>query len=185
MSSSRVENALSPEAVLRGYFNAKDGNRPRLLESVFSEDAVLEVRNDTSAISFPAVTQGREDIADVLVRSFGQTYENVYSFYLQRPQGRLRAFACDWIVVMSEKGSRGVRVGHGRYEWTFDSASTGLARRLVISIAAMQVFPAEAAAQAWSFVDALDYPWSSWAQVRTATVRHRLFEPVLRRPDQD
>jgi len=181
MDSPVAGRVSSPDAVLRGYFHAKDENRPHLLDGVFRDDAVLEVRNDTTAIAFPAVTTGREAIADVLVRSFGRTYENVYSFYLQRPHGPLDAFECDWIVVMTDKASRGVRVGRGAYLWEFDAASSGLARRLVISIAAMRIYPAETAGEAWAFVAELDYPWASWTQVQAATARHPLFAPVLRR----
>ena len=75
----------STEEVLLGYFRAKDGNRPHLLARVFSPDARLEVRNQTAGIAFPSVTIGREAIAEVLVRRFGQTYENVYSFISVAP----------------------------------------------------------------------------------------------------
>lgn len=171
---------LPPDRVLRNYFHAKDENRPYLLERVFREDAVLEVRNDTDTIAFPAVTTGRDAIADVLVRSFCQTYENVYSFYLQRPRGAARSFDCDWLVVMTHKSSREVRVGHGRYAWDFDVEPPGLARRLVITIADMRVFPAAATREAFAFVSELDYPWSSAGQVRSAASRRPRFAEVLR-----
>src|SRR4030095_1639422 len=101
----------SPEAVLRGYFNAKDENRPWLLQEVFAEDARLQVSNKAMNIAFPAVTQGREAIADILVRRFNQTYENIYSFYMARPPAEVTEFSCDWLVAMREKGSRRDRGG--------------------------------------------------------------------------
>lgn len=140
--------SLPPDVVLRGYIHAKDENRPLLLERVFTEDAILEVLNRTSTIAFPAVTSGREAIADVLVREFGRTYENVYSFYLQRPSGHPSTFECEWVVAMTEKASRSLRIGCGSYEWKFDSTPPNLARRLVITIAEMQVLPASVASAA-------------------------------------
>jgi hypothetical protein len=171
---------LPPEVVLRGYFHAKDENRPHLLDRVFSEDAVLEILNRTSTIAFPAVTSGREAIADVLVRTFGQTYENVYSFYLQRPSGQPSAFECEWIVAMTDKGSRNFRIGCGRYEWEFESKPPHLARRLVIFIAEMQVLPASVAPEAYAALASLTYPWSSPAEVRAAASRYAFLAPVVR-----
>ena len=104
---------LPPDAVLRNYFHAKDENRPHVLDSVFTDDAALEIQNDSTAISFPADTIGRAAIGDVLVRSFCQTYENVYSFYLSRPVGELSLFECEWLVCMTEKSSRSVRPSNG------------------------------------------------------------------------
>jgi hypothetical protein len=171
---------LPPDTVLRGYFHAKDENRPHLLDRVFAEDAVLEILNRTSTIAFPAVTSGREAIADVLVRAFGQTYENVYSFCLQRPSGSPAAFACEWIVAMTEKASRNLRIGCGRYEWEFESTAPNLARRLVITIAEMQVLPASVAHGAFVALAALTYPWSSPAEVRAAASTHSFLVPIVR-----
>lgn len=85
------------ESILRNYFHAKDENRTHLLTQVFAENARLEMQVNSDAIFFPAVTQGRDAIGDVLVRKFGQTYENVYSFCLQRPTPGIVAdqFSCD------------------------------------------------------------------------------------------
>ncbi len=173
---------LLPELVLRDYFRAKDENRPQLLDRVFTADAVLEIRNDAATIAFPALTSGRDAIADVLVRAFGQTYENVYTFCLQRPQGALASFSCDWVVSMSEKASRRVRVGCGRYDWSFDAAATGLARGLVISIAVMQVLPPESAAPIFAAVQGLSYPWSSREEVRSALAAELEIAAFLQTP---
>ena len=170
---------MPSDVVLRNYFHAKDENRPHLLDRVFTEDVLLEVRNSTSTISFPAVTTGREPVADVLVRSFGQTYENVYSYCLQRPRGPLPSFVCQWIVAMTEKTSRKVRLGCGRYEWEFDAAPPNLARGLVITIAEMEVLPPAAVAEVLSFVARLTYPWSSPTEVKEAVSAHTLFGPVF------
>ena len=71
---------LGPEVVLRGYFHAKDENRPHLLRHVSAPDAELVISTKSSSIALPAITHGRQAIAEVLVSSFGTTYENVYSF---------------------------------------------------------------------------------------------------------
>ena len=86
--------SFTPEAVLRGYFRAKDENRPHLLEDVFTPGAELIIHNQSANIAFPAFTQGRSAVAEVLVRSFALSNENVYSFYLARPLSGVREFTC-------------------------------------------------------------------------------------------
>jgi hypothetical protein len=161
--------SLSPssiEQVLLGYFRAKDGNRPHLLDRVFSQDARLEVRNKSTAISFPAVTVGREAIAEVLVRRFGQTYENVYSFYLARPRSAAATFSCQWLVGMTEKEGKSVRVGCGQYEWSLQDGAVPCATSLVITIEAMQILPFSTQEAIFAWLEGLSYPWST----RTAVV---------------
>jgi len=151
----------TPEAVLRGYFHAKDENRPHLLEDVFSPNAELVIRNQSANIAFPPLTKGRPAIADVLVRSFALSYENVYSFYLGRPLPGLREFTCPWLVGMSERSSGEVRVGCGMYEWAFEPHAPHMARRLVVIIEAMQVLPVTESGRVFAWLRALNYPWSS------------------------
>jgi hypothetical protein len=155
------DREAGPAAVLRTYLHAKDENRPWLLEQVFTASAKLEVNNRSSAISFPAVTVGREAIADVLVRDFGRANENVYSFYMARPPGGAARFSCDWLVCMSEKESRSVKVGCGRYDWVFDAEPTWLASHLTISIEVMQLLPPSQFAAVYAWIAQLAYPWSS------------------------
>jgi hypothetical protein len=176
-----TSTSLSAEEVLRNYFHAKDENRPHLLAHVFTETAVLEVRNRTSTITFPNATSGREAIADVLVRSFGQTYENVYSFYLRRPVGQPSKFECPWLVAMTEKSSRNVSIGCGSYGWEFETNPPNLARRLTIDIAEMQVLAPSDAAKNFAAVAALSYPWSSLAELTDAALRHPVLAPIARR----
>jgi hypothetical protein len=183
MTKSTPEHSaapLRPEVVLRNYFHAKDENRPHVLARVFTPDAELLVANHSSAIAFPARTVGREAISEVLVRRFGQSYENVYSFYLQRPPPASRTFACDWLVAMSEKESKGVRVGCGRYEWVFDAERSGLASHLTITILAMQVLPPAELAPVMAWVQTLDYPWSTAGAVRRSAPGIELVACVLR-----
>ena len=169
----------SPEAVLRGYFHAKDENRPWLLQEVFAEDARLQVSNKAMNIAFPAVAHGREAIADVLVRRFNQTYENIYSFYMARPPVETTEFSCDWLVAMTEKDSRSVRVGCGRYEWELQGSSPYLTNYLHISIEAMQRLPPAQFEAVFTWVRLLNYPWSSAAESAKLAPRIELLAEVL------
>ena len=174
-------SASNPAAqVLRDYFHAKDENRPELLAGVFCADAVLETAVRTDAIAFPALTRGRDEIAAVLVTRFAETYENVHSFYLSPPPRDAAPLACDWLVGMSQRDDGGVRVGCGRYDWTFESAPPHRATRLVITIDAMQVLPADRLAETLAWLRRLSYPWSSAAEVLTALPITADLEPIRR-----
>jgi len=171
----------TPESVLRTYFRAKDENRPHLLAQVFSETARLETIVKTGAITFPPVATGLASITDVLVRRFAHAYENVYSFYLARPQPRLQAhtFACDWLVGMSAKRDGGVRVGCGRYDWRFQSEAPYLADRLVITIEAMQVLAPDCLSRVLGWLTALPYPWCSAERILTTAPDIGTLAPIL------
>jgi len=169
---------MSPERVLRNYFHAKDENRPHLLSNVFAHDACLEINNLSAAIQFPSTTRGIEAIADVLVRRFNQSYEDIYSFYMSRPGEQDTEFSCDWLVSMSEKESQSIRVGCGRYEWVLLADRKYLAGRLVITIDQMLVLPPQAAMEVRAWLLRLSYPWTSAAIVRS-TSHPSLVEPVF------
>lgn len=165
---------MSPEQLLRLYLRAKDENRPHLLVDVFASDACLEIENRSAQISFPAVTTGLEGITDVLVREFNAVYENIHSFYLDRPTPEADSFACHWLVAMTEKASGNVRVGCGSYEWTFRSSPALLVHRLRITIEQMVVLTPGFTADVMRSLRELDYPWSSTAQARRALATHEL-----------
>ena len=170
----------SPERLLRAYFHAKDENRPHLTASVFSESASLEMVVRAGTISFPPVSQGIADITDVLVRRFGQTYENVYSFYLRRPPPAASSFSCDWVVGMSGKADGAPRVGCGRYDWRFQQVAPFLADRLVITIEAMELLAADDLPSIMSWLTALPYPWCSADSVLASAPPIEALQPVLR-----
>jgi hypothetical protein len=159
---------VTPQFVLRTYLHAKDENRPHLLTGVFATEARLETRDRSGMISFPAVTVGREAIADVLVRNFNQSYENIYTFCLDRPAADATSFSCDWLVGMTEKQTRNVRVGCGRYDWTFQADPVALATRLVITIESMVVLTPDASQPVLRWLVGMSYPWSSTAEVAAA-----------------
>lgn len=170
----------NPDQVLRTYFRAKDGNRPHLIDSVFCVDAVLEMHVNTDDIYFPAITQGRAAIADVLVGKFARTYENIYSFYLERPTSATTQFSCDWLVGMSEKDGGHVRLGCGRYDWRFEKGPPHLASRLIITIAAMEILSPEELDATLGWLRRLSYPWSSAAEIFASAPPNPALDPVLK-----
>lgn len=170
--------SFTPETVLRSYFHAKDENRPHLLEDVFAPDAELVIRNQSANIAFPSFTQGRLAIAEVLVRSFALSYENIYSFYLSRPLPGVREFTCPWLVGMSERSSGLVRVGCGTYEWAFAPDAPHVASRLVIIIEAMQVLPLTESERVFTWLRALNYPWSSSQAALHGIPPNKLLSPI-------
>lgn len=178
-----------PEELLRDYIRAKDENRPHLIPRVFCESACLEMRVKTQNISFPAVSQGAATIADVLSRRFNQTYENIYTFYLDKPVAGSAnppaVFACDWLVGMSEKATGAVRVGCGRYEWVFQQDAPHCVERLAITIEAMQTLPAWRLPDVLAWLLGLDYPWSSARAVYDSAPAITLLDPVLRYLSRD
>lgn len=171
-------NSLAPEAVLRSYVRAKDENRPHLLEEVFASGAELVIHNRSANTAFPAVTLGRPAIAEVLVRSFALSYENIYSFYLGRPAAGVQEFTCAWLVGMSERSSGNVRVGCGTYAWAFEPHDSRLANRLAITIEAMQVLPHSEFEPVFAWLGALNYPWSSAASALQGIPGAELLSPI-------
>lgn len=171
-------NSRTPEAVLEGYFRAKDGNRPHLLEEVFALKAELLIRNQSANTAFPAVTRGRPAIAEVLVRSFALSYENIYSFYLERPALCVQEFKCAWLVGMSERSSGQFRIGCGDYMWEFEPHAPHLANRLAITIEVMQVLPSSEFEPLLAWLCALNYPWCSASSALLGIPGIELLSPI-------
>jgi hypothetical protein len=170
---------VSPEQLLRAYFHAKDENRPHLLADVFASDARLEVDDRSGQLGFPGVTVGLDGIADVLVRRFNRAYENIHSYYMDRPKRAAEAYSCDWLVGMSEKESRNVRVGCGRYDWTFAGQPDLRVTGLVITIEQMVVLAPACATDVMRSLRLLDYPWTAADKVARALSLEEL-APVKR-----
>jgi hypothetical protein len=145
---------------IRTYIRSKDENRPHLLRHAFAHSATVEMIVKTDAISFPSSATGLEAIADMLVSRFGQTYENVYTFCLSSPpENGCRQFSCDWLVGMSEKKSRVVRVGYGRYDWFFAADKPGLITKLIITIESMQILGDGHLLSIIDWLSGIPYPW--------------------------
>ena len=151
----------SAQQSIATYIRAKDENRPHLMPQVFSEAATLEIFAKAESLSFPPLAQGLEAISDVLVRRFAQTYENVHTFCLTEPPNIETCFSCNWLVGMSEKDSRLVRVGCGRYDWLFQRDGPGLADRLTITIDLMQSLAPIYLAPVMNWLSQIPYPWCS------------------------
>jgi hypothetical protein len=144
---------------IAAYLRAKDENRPYFMRDAFEEDATLAMVVHSANIAFPAATRGRKAITDVLVRDFSSAYENVRTLCLSAaPVGTFESFSCRWLVGMSVKADGAVRVGWGRYDWTFEPG-TARVRRLTITIEAMHALPAHLldVVATWTF--ALPCPW--------------------------
>jgi hypothetical protein len=157
----------TPADSIATYIRAKDGNRPHLLHAAFAADATLAMVVRTEAISFPPASRGRDAIADTLVRRFNQSYENVYTLCLgSQPEAGVQAFSCDWLVAMSQKQDGAVRVGSGRYDWSFTPGGP-MVSALTITIETMEVMPPDTLAPVMNWVSGLPYPWCP----RTAPAR--------------
>ena len=151
---------LTSSEAIQTYLGAKDQNRPHLMRRVFAEHAELEMTVETGAISFPPLTAGVDEVTRVLVRDFGQVYENVYTFCLGKPPANdADTFECRWIVGMSEKASGAVRIGCGHYDWSFQIDEPHLVDKLGIGITAMLVLPPECLRPVMDWLSALPYPW--------------------------
>jgi hypothetical protein len=151
---------LTPSEAIQTYLRAKDENRPHLMKRVFAETAKLEMTVETTAISFPPLTIGVDEITRVLVRDFDQINENVYTFCLTNPPASsINTFACRWIVGMSDKASGAVRIGCGHYDWSFQIGEPYLVEKLGIAIKTMQVLPSECLRPVMDWLSALPYPW--------------------------
>ena len=149
----------SPQRSITAYILAKDGNRPHLLEGAFVEDAFLRMVVKTDAISFPATSDGRAAIAQTLVRSFSDAYENVYTFCLgEAPGDGAVEFSCRWLVAMNAKETGVVRVGGGRYDWRF-APDDGRVTSLEITIEEMQLMPPDQLRPVMDWAAGLPYPW--------------------------
>jgi hypothetical protein len=150
----------SPQETIETYIRAKDENRPYLMERAFAENATLEVVVHSGTISFPPISSGLESISDVLVRRFAQTFENVHTFCLgPPPRASVVNFSCGWLVGMSEKESRRVRVGCGRYDWMFQSQGQHLIERLMITIDLMESLGPSSLTPVTNWLTELRYPW--------------------------
>ena len=171
------------ESLIRTYLGAKDDNRPHLIAHSFAPDASLSMSVKSDAITFPAQTEGQAAIADVLVRRFGQTYENVYTFCLDTPPSDDAAerYVCDWLVGMTDKATGSVRVGCGSYVWTFTGSGQALrVKGLEITIEAMEVLAAEhAEAVLDDWLGHLPYPWCGASAALEAAPALPALAPVL------
>ena len=152
--------------VVSDYLRAKDHNRPHLMRQAFAPDARLEMVVNAGTISFPPLAQGIEAITEVLVRQFSRSFENVHTLCIGAPPtGDSPQYSCQWLVGMSEKDSRAVRVGCGRYDWVFESAPPRLASQLTITIEQMHSLAPEQLVPLMAWISDLPAPWCAASEL--------------------
>jgi hypothetical protein len=176
------DSAPSPARSITTYIEAKDRNRPGLMAEAFVPDATLEMSVRTDAISFPPLTQGLAPITRVLVTDFGERYENVRTFCLGPPPAASAvSYSCDWLVAMSGRQDGAVRVGRGRYDWTFEEGSPHRVRRLRIDIEAMQALPPSELGRVMGWLSSPPYPWCAAADLLPRAPSIAALGPILQR----
>jgi hypothetical protein len=169
----------SAQEAIEMYIRAKDENRPYLMERAFAENATLEMVLNSGTISFPPISIGLESISDVLVRRFAQTYENVHTFCLVAPpRNHELNFSCDWLVGMSEKETRKVRIGCGRYDWLFQSHGQHMVEQLKITIDLMESLTPSTLGSVTNWLDRLPYPWCTAQAALAAIPSLEEFQPI-------
>ncbi len=152
----------TPSQAIQSYIRAKDAGRPHLMKRAFTPSANLEVVVETGTISFPPVSKGIDAITKILVRDFGQSYENIYTFCLARPPADdANLYSCGWLVGFSEKNSGAVRLGCGYYDWSFAIDDSSLVAKLKITIKFMLVLTPDSLYPVMQWLSALPYPWCS------------------------
>ena len=130
------------------------------MSQAFTSDAALEMVVKTGSISLPPISNGLESITDVLVRRFTQIYENVHTFCLAAPpRSDQVTFSCSWLVGMSEKETRAVRIGCGRYDWLFQSRAPRLVEHLTVIIDLMESLAPNSLTPIMGWLSRLPYPW--------------------------
>ncbi|UUW72787.1 hypothetical protein [Pseudomonas oryzihabitans] len=164
---------------IENYIRAKDENRPDLLRHAFDVNATAALTINTKNISFPGVLYGLPDISETLVRRFNQTYENIYTFCIgDAPLKRATSHTSRWLVGMSAKDSKEVRIGCGLYEWSFDSES-GHVTYLHIRIDRMQTGPVYELEPLMDWLRTLDYPWCEGRSLASQAPRLSALEDIL------
>ena len=141
------------------YICAKDKNRPHLMSEVFTSNASLEMKLQTQNISFPSQTTGLENITEVLVSTFSESYEKVHTFCISDTiKNHEQMLTSDWIVCMSEKSSGDVRIGYGVYDWIFTKDENTKVKHLTIKIEEMFTLEKEYSSIFFDWVGELSYP---------------------------
>ncbi|MEM7152010.1 MAG: hypothetical protein AAF799_04170 [Myxococcota bacterium] len=151
------------DRVVRAYLQAKDECRPHLFPLAFAEDAVFVSRfdfetdfgNDTPREGIEAITE--------TFRALGQQCENIYTLCIpETVESTATTMSCKWIVGMTERGSREVRVAWGDYQWRFDPARDR-ATSLQVTMHRMAMMKPEAAGAVLGWLSAIEGPWCSAA----------------------
>jgi hypothetical protein len=162
----------TPRELLERYVEAKDFTRPSLMSAIYTPDAVLTYSIATDAISFPARTEGRDDIARVLVVDFAARYRECRTYYVctHPPAADAPSVVVPWLVVMREPAAAALRIGKGFYRWTFTRPAPDQVRVSAMHIHIERMDPiADPQSQLMRSAQAdLPYPWLEPATLRAA-----------------
>jgi len=161
-----VDIASDYKVLVNRYIKAKDSNKPHLMSSVFSENAVLEMKVKSDNISFPPNVTGCKQITEILVREFSQSYENIYTICVSDTVEQSSAtLNCRWLVGMTETSSGLHKVGFGDYFWLFDATKNVLVSQLTIIIDSMVILPSERQSALMPWLDSLPAPWALSSEI--------------------
>ncbi|MCA8300297.1 nuclear transport factor 2 family protein [Burkholderia seminalis] len=152
-------------ALLECYLRAKDLNRPSLIADCFAADAELSFSLASDDIDFPPRVTGAAAIARTLVEEFGERFERCRTCYVcAEPDVDAHGVAnMPWLVVMRQKDTGALRIGHGTYRWQFagDDTRDDAARiaALHIHIARMDTIDDPRSSKLDGLHAAFGYPW--------------------------
>jgi hypothetical protein len=115
------------QLLLERYVEAKDLTRPHLMRQIYATDAVLTFSIATDSISFPERVSGVDGITRTLIVDFAAKYNRCKTFYVcdSLPENTETITIVPWLVLMHEAARGCLRVGKGRYEWTFEPVGHG------------------------------------------------------------
>lgn len=106
--------------LLESYIEGKDADKYQILESIYSENAIVEFEIASRHISFPEKITGNREIARVLSKDFNKKYQQVRTYYLSKPTNRSgNIYFQKWLVVMRDITTDATRIGTGYYDWEF------------------------------------------------------------------
>lgn len=153
------------DQITRDYLHAKDHNRPHALGRAFAEHAVFVSRFEFETdFSDDTPREGLGAITDTF-RQLGAACENIYTLctldsrrQLEVEAGAAPAWACKWIVTMSDRESGKLRAAWGDYRWEIDEAS-GLATELIVTMVEMCMLEPEQLAPVSEWMAAFEGPW--------------------------
>lgn len=153
--------------LLEQYVKGKDDDLYQVLESIYSDDAIVDFEIASKNISFPESIHGNKAIAEVLSRSFNLKYKDVKTYYLAKPTNSFEDIhAQKWLVIMRDIVSEETRVGTGYYDWKFlDSAGGFKIKRHKIYIHEMLSLKDDNKVELGRIQNQLSYPWENGKKV--------------------
>ena len=121
--------------LIEKYMTAVQSNQTDLIKEVFIHDASLEIKAHTTYVSFPKLTKNAEEVAKVLVKDFGEKYENISTFcFIDTLSNEKDSITCNILICMQEKESKSILLSYGLYVWEFSEGSATKVSKLNIEI---------------------------------------------------